>query len=172
MVKEKLLAVRKQIKSRKPSFRRSQVNQFAKLRNNDAWRKPKGMGNKIRRNRRGQPSMPTVGYGSPSEVRGLGPLGLKEVIVSNLNDLKNINVKEEIIVISRRVGSKKKLELLKEIKSKKLSVANVKNIDDAIKALTKEKTQVKKSEPKKAGTEKKVESKKESKTDKKEANKK
>ena len=109
MVKEKLLAVRKQVKSRKPTFRRSQVNQFAKLKNNDAWRKPKGMGNKIRRNRRGQPLMPTVGYGSPAKVRGLGFSGLNEVIVSNITDLSKVNAKEDIVVISRTMGAKKKL---------------------------------------------------------------
>ena len=160
MTKEKLLAVRKQVKTRKPKFRRSQANQFAKLRNTDTWRKPKGMGNKIRRGRRGQPSMPTVGYGSPAEVRGLGFSGLNEVIVSNVSDLDKIT-KDDIVVISRTLGAKKKLEVLNAIKSKNLKVANVKDIDKEIKSLTKEKKEVKKESSKKTATSKKEDKSKE-----------
>ena len=156
MTKEKLLAVRKQVKSRKPTFRRSQVNQFAKLRNTDNWRKPKGMGNKIRRGRKGQPGMPTVGYGSPAKVRGLGFSGLNEVIVSNTADLSKINAKEDIVVISRTIGAKKKLEVLNTIKSKKFQVANVKDIDKEIKSLTKVKKVVKKDTAKKETSKKSV----------------
>ena len=69
MVEKKLLQVRAQVKSRKPTYVRVQSNQFAKLKNKGAsWRKPKGMGNKVRRGRRGQASMPQVGYGSPKSV--------------------------------------------------------------------------------------------------------
>ncbi len=141
MAETKLLAVRKQIKSRKPTFRRSQVNQFAKLRNTNNWRKPKGMGNKIRRGRRGQPASPTCGFGSPVAVRGLNKDGFKEVIVNNIVELTNIDSKTEIAVISRTVGGKKKLAILNEAKAKKVSVANVKDIEIAIKALTKGKVE-------------------------------
>ena len=142
MTKEKLLAVRKEVKSSKPKFKRAQVNQFAKLKNTDAWRKPKGMGNKIRRRRRGLPKMPSVGYGSPSKVRGLNKNGLEEFIVSSVSDLEVENLKDKVIVISRTLGARKKLELLKVIKQKKLNIANVKSIDDEIKNLTKIKKKV------------------------------
>ena len=142
MTREKLLVVRKEVKSRKPKFKRAQVNQFAKLKNTDAWRKPKGMGNKIRRRRRGLPKMPSVGYGSPSKVRGLNKKGLEEVIVTKISDLENKNLKEKVIVISRTLGARKRLELLKIIKQKKFDVANVKDIDSEIKNLTKKKKKV------------------------------
>lgn len=145
MTKVKLLEARKQTKSRKPTFKRVQSNQFAKLRNKgNSWRKPKGMGNKVRRNRRGQASMPTVGYGSPKEVRGLNRAGYKEVIVSNLADLSKVDVKDSAVVISATVGAKKKLAILEEAKKLKLVVSNFKDIDAKIKELTKTKKAPKK----------------------------
>lgn len=154
MTIEKLVKVRNQLKSRKPKFKRPQTNQFAKLKNSNKWRKPKGMGNKVRRRRRGLSKMPTVGYGSPSLVRHLNKEGFREVIINNIADLANIKSKEDIAKISSNVGGKKKLEILSEIKKKNLSVSNVKDIDKKIKELTKQK---------KVKTEKKVETKTESK---------
>jgi len=161
MVEKKLLEVRSQIKSRKPTYKRVQANQFAKLKNKGAsWRKPKGMGNKVRRGRRGQPSMPEVGFGSPKSIRGLNKDGFKEVIVSNVADLAKINTKEEVAVISRTVGSRKKVEILAEAKKLKLTVSNVKDVDETIKSLTKEKKVEKKTEAPAKKTTKKEEAKK------------
>lgn len=159
---KKLLAVRKQIKSRKPTFKRSQVNQFAKLKNTNAWRKPKGMGNKLRRGRRGQPMSPTCGFGSPVAIRGFNKAGFKEVIVNNVAELVNIDTKLEVAVISATVGGKKKLAILEKAKADKISISNVKDIDVQIKALTKTKkvTETKKVETKKIETKKKEETKK------------
>jgi len=150
MTREELIKIRSQLKSRKPKFKRPQTNQFAKLKNSDKWRKPKGMGNKVRRRRRGHIKMPSVGYGSPSLVRNLNKEGFKEVIINNLSDLQNITSKEEIAIIGSTVGAKKKLTILTEIKKKNMSVGNVKDIDKKIKELTK---------VKKVKTEKKVETK-------------
>lgn len=137
------LKVRAQAKKRKPTFKRSQTNQFAKLAKG-GYRKPKGMGNKMRRTRRGHLRLPTVGYGSPREVKGLNREGFREIMVNNVSDLSKVNAKTDAVVISSTVGGKKKLEILAEIKKLKLIVANVKDIDATIKSLTKEK-KVKKS---------------------------
>lgn len=137
MNKENLLKTRIKIKSRKPTFKRFQSHQFAKLRKDDKWRMPKGMGNKVRRNRRGKPSMPTVGFGSPKAVRGLNRLGFVEVIVSNVADLAKVNQKEDTVVIASSVGKKKRLAILNEAKKLKLNVSNIKDIDTKIKSLTK-----------------------------------
>lgn len=156
MTKE-LLSVRKQTKSTKPTFKGRQAHQFAKLRNRDAWRRPRGMGNKVRRQRRGQGAMPSVGYGAPRAIRGTNRDGLREVIISNIADLAKIDTKSEVVVISRTVGGRKKIDILAEVKKLKLSVSNVKNIEDTVKSLTK----VKKEVAKKVAPAKKVESKKE-----------
>jgi len=156
MTSEKL-AVRSAIKKRKPTFiRRQGIRQFSKLKKS-GWRAPKGMGNKQRRGRKGQPIKPTTGFGSPKEVRGLNRNGLLEVLVFNVADLENIS-KGQIAVIGSTVGAKKKLEILNFAKSKKLLISNVKDIDAEIKNLTKVKKTPAKKETKKV--EKKAENKK------------
>lgn len=127
MAKE-LLAVRKQVKSRKPTFKRVQSNQFAKLRNDQKWRRPKGMGNKDRRNRRGHIGMLKVGYGSPKTIRGTNKNGFKEVLVSKVADLDSINSKEQIAVISSTVGTRKRADIQKAADSKKITIGNAKKI--------------------------------------------
>lgn len=137
MSQDKLLEARKQSKLRKPTFKRVQSNQFPKLRNQgNTWRKPKGMGNKVRRQRRGQPKMPTVGYGAPKQIRGLNRLGLNEIIVSNVSDLSKIT-KTDTVVISSTVGAKKKITILEEVKKAKLNISYIYDIDAKIKELTK-----------------------------------
>lgn len=152
-----LLKVRKQIKKRKPTFRRQQSNQFAKFKNDDAWRRPKGLQSKMRLKRKGHRKMPTIGFKSPKAVRGLNAAGLEEVIVLNVEGLNSIDKNTQIAVIGRTVGARKKIAILEAAKSAKLAIANVKDIDATIKKLTKA--------PKKA--EKKVEKKTDKKADKK-----
>lgn len=127
MAKE-LLAVRKEVKSRKPTYKRIQSNQFAKLRNNQKWRRPKGMGNKDRRNRKGHIGMLKVGYGSPKAIKGTNRHGFKEVLVSNVTDLEKISSKEEVAVISATVGVRKRIEIEKLAQEKKITVANLKKV--------------------------------------------
>lgn len=165
MTKEKLLNVRKQIKSRKPTYKRVQAHQFAKLRNDEKWRFPKGMGNKVRRNRRGKPSIPTVGFGSPKVVRGLNRAGFAEVVVFNVADVAKVNPKEDAIVIAKSVGGKKTIAILEEAKKLKLNVSNVKDLDVKIKALTKEKKEKVIKKVSKADKKKVVEKKTETKTE-------
>lgn len=159
------LKIRAQAKKRKPQFKSAQSHQFPKL-NDGRWRRPKGMGHKVRRNRRGKPSMPTVGYGSPNEVRGLNRAGMKEVIVNKVADLANIDTKTQVATLSATIGAKKRVDILNEAKKNNIGVSNYKNIDDALKSLTKDKKAKveKKAEPAKkeeAKSEKKAESKKE-----------
>lgn len=134
---EDKLKIRKQLKKSKPSFKRSQTNQFAKFKK-DGWRKPKGMGNKLRRGRRGHQKSPTLGYGSPRDVKGLNHKGQLEITVKSLKDLESITKKEEVVLISSTVGKKKRLEILAEVKKKGISVSNIKDVDAAIKSYTKE----------------------------------
>lgn len=160
---EELLKVRSLVKKRKPTYRRQQSNQFAKFKNDAKWRKPKGHQSKIRLRRRGHQGMPEVGYGSPKAVRGLNKEGLREVIVKNVADLKNIQ-SGDIAVIGGTVGGRKRLDILTESKKLKVNFANVKDIDATIKSLTKapkKKEATKKVEEKKAETTKKSEDKKE-----------
>ena len=157
MVDKKLLEARSQVKSRKPTFRRQQINQFAKFKNDDAWRRPRGVQSKMRLGRRGHRAMPSVGYKSPKSVRGLDRNGMLEVVVKNIADLKKVDTKTQIAVIGGTVGAKKKIDILNEAKKMKLSFSNVKNIDKKLGELTKVKKAVKKVDKK---VEKKADAKK------------
>lgn len=146
MNNQKLLKVRSLIKKRKPLYKRVQKNQFAKFRE-DKWRRPKGKGNKDRRNRKGHVGMLKIGYGSPKEVKYLNRFGLKEIIVKNILEIEKIDFKSQIPIISRTLGGKKKLELLKYAKQKKLNFGNISNIEKSIIKLTPKKREKKKFKP-------------------------
>lgn len=158
---EKLLKFRSEVKKRKPTFRRQQSNQFAKFKNDDRWRRPKGYQSKMRLKEAGHRRMPATGYKSPRLVRGLNRDGFKEVLVYNVADLMKIDSKTEIAIIARTVGGRKSLDILNKAKELNMSFGNVFGIDKRISELTK--TPKKKVEKKTEAvkTEKKAEPKKE-----------
>ena len=120
-----LLQVRKQVKARKPKFIRQQGNHLTSLSKN--WRAPKGVHSKIRRKRRGKMKQPSTGYGSPKKVMHFHPSGLKPIRITNSNQLNNVT-KEHGLIISRTLGKRKKLALLKEVEERKLPVLNIRDI--------------------------------------------
>ncbi len=127
-----LLEIRKDLKERKPEFIRQDNPKRMKL--NYKWRKPKGIHSKIRHHFKGRRKMPSPGYKSPMEVRGLHSSGLKIVRVSSLEDISKIKSGAEGIIISKSVGSKKRLGLLKKAKELNISILNL-NADEHIKKI-------------------------------------
>jgi large subunit ribosomal protein L32e len=122
--KERLLEIRKKIKKKKPSFKRQEWFRMKRL--GTKWRKPRGEHSKLRRHIKARGALPTVGYRSPSKVRGLNREGLREVIVRNIKDMEKINKKEEIAIIASTVGKKKRLELLEYAHKNNIKVGNQK----------------------------------------------
>lgn len=86
------------------------------------WRKPKGRDNKMREKRKSYPKTVSIGYKSPKSEHGKID-GLVPILVSNLLDLKKAG-KENSIIISSRVGAKKKLSILKEASNQKIKILN------------------------------------------------
>lgn len=149
------LEIRTAIKKRKPTYRRRQSNQFAKLAKNDVWRRPKGMGNKSRRNRRGHIGMLKIGYGSPREVRGANRDGLFEVVIANIAQLRQVDTKTQVPIVSTTVGNKKKLDILEFALKEKISIGNVKDISAKIEEIkSKKKSEDSKDTKKKSDTKK------------------
>ena len=116
------LKVRKTVKTAKPTFRRQEGYRHAKLK--DSWRKPKGRHSKLRLREKARGKVVAIGFGSPSDVRGLNRQGYREVIVSSMADMEAIKPKEEMAVISSSVGKKKRTELVNLATKKKIHVAN------------------------------------------------
>jgi large subunit ribosomal protein L32e len=148
---KKLLELRNKMKKKKPNFLRQEAHKKKRLANN--WRRAKGRDSKMRRKLRGYRKSPSVGYCSPRKVKGLTREGLKERIVETINDLKSIS-KNEIIILSKRLGLKKKVLLLKEIEKLGLKVGNVEDIKNFLK-VTEEKLKKKKEESRKREEKKK-----------------
>ncbi len=87
------------------------------------WRKPRGIHNKLRHHKKGKGIIPSVGFGSPKEIRGLHPSGFKEILVTNLTQLTKVDPKKEAVRFAK-IGKKKKGEMLKKAKELKLKVLN------------------------------------------------
>lgn len=64
-----------------------------------------------------------TGYKAPKSVRGIHPSGYKEVLVSNLNDLKKVDKKTQAIRI-RKIGMKKKNTLVDEATKLGIKIIN------------------------------------------------
>ncbi len=155
-------------KRKKPGFTRQQS---LKSKLKPKWRRPRGLHSKLRLRKKGHSKVPKIGYGSPKE--GLSP-EFETTIIYNLKDLENINPKSQAVLIAGSVGKKKKIELLKKIKTLKINVLNVKDIDSFLKKVeedilkrkesklkTEEKKKKAKQEAEKKAKEKKKEEKKE-----------
>ncbi len=118
------VSLRRSLKAKKPRFLRQDGHK--KVRLGKKWRKPKGLQNKMRLHKRGYRRSVSAGYKSPRKSRGLDRSGLKIVYVHSAGDLKNITP-EHGIVISAGVGIKKRLEIIKQATSMKITIINIKD---------------------------------------------
>ena len=113
---------RRQLTKRKPEFKRHETCKRKML--SDSWRRPKGDKNARRLRKRGKGPLVSIGYGTPSEVRGLNSKGLKEVRAFNVEGARKLDPKTDMLVIGGTVGRKKRMEMLKAAEEMKLRVAN------------------------------------------------
>jgi large subunit ribosomal protein L32e len=131
MAEEKLIQLRKKIKAKKPNFVRQDSHKQAEVKKN--WRKPKGLQSKMRLRKKGYRKSVAVGYGSPKKVYGLHPKGLQSIIIKSIKEIENIDPKTQGIIISKTLGQKKKVELIKKAKEKAITILNVKDADKFLK---------------------------------------
>lgn len=117
------------LKKEKPSFIRYKSKNIKKL--SKSWRRPRGMHNKVRLRIKGHIKAPSIGYGNKSQLKGLYKGQVKYKLVTSLNDLKNLDAKA--IIISNKIGLKKKIQLLNEIKKLDIKILNIKDIDSYLK---------------------------------------
>lgn len=116
-------AVKKRKVSKKvPEFKSHNVNQRNRLKNK-SWRKPKGLHSKIRKRKKYRQHLVEPGFGIPKKLKFFHPSGFKEVLVSNLNELRDVD-KSFIVRVKKTVGIKKRLMLLEEAKKLGLKIIN------------------------------------------------
>ncbi len=121
---EKLLKLRRRLKSKKPVFLRHLWWKKPKFKNNPKWRKPKGTDNKMRLKRKGYPPIVEAGYRGPRLVRGLHPSGLRPVVIHTPGELEGLDPDTTIIYIGGSVGLRKRIQIMKLAVEKGFKVAN------------------------------------------------
>ena len=117
------LEIRYQVSDNRPKFIRPESWRYKRLETN--WRKPKGIDNHQRKQKsRGRPGLVKIGYGTPTIAKGLHPSGYTDNLVHSINDLENLNPKQDGVRFGHSVGTKKRNELMKVILEKKFKIFN------------------------------------------------
>ncbi|HPH34024.1 MAG TPA: 50S ribosomal protein L32e [Methanoregulaceae archaeon] len=116
-----------QVRSEKSaSFKRDGAGKKKQL--SESWRMPRGLHSKKRRQKKAKGPLPTPGYGSPIEVRGMHPSGYREVRVFTPGDLAGLNPEEDAVRIGGTVGNKKRLLIQDQAVAAGLKVLNARDI--------------------------------------------
>lgn len=112
------------VKKRTKPFKRHQSDRYHGVK--EAWRKPKGIDNRVRRRFKGQLPMPSIGYGSNKKTRHQMPNGLRKFLVNNANevDLLLMHNKTYAAEIAHGVSSRKRIEILERAKVLGVKVTN------------------------------------------------
>jgi large subunit ribosomal protein L32e len=112
------------IDKKKPKFLRRGTKKLLKLgkrrKKKQKWRRARGRHNKIRKKEKSYAREPAVGYGTPKKIKGTIK-GLKPLLIKNMDGLKKANEKN-IIILSRQLGKKKRIEIMKKIEERKLKI--------------------------------------------------
>lgn len=89
------------------------------------WRAAVGRHSKIRKNRFGYTKSPRIGFKSPKSESGKinGKIPMR---ITNMSELSNAN-KDNILIIARVVGARKRIEMIKKANEMKIEILNVKS---------------------------------------------
>ena len=108
------------------SFKRDGYGKKRQL--SDSWRKPRGLHNKQRKQKKAKGALPKPGFGSPVAVRGMHPSGFFEVLVSTAKELEGLDPKTQAVRISATVGDKKRVALQEAALAAGLKVLNARTV--------------------------------------------
>ncbi len=123
MVEEKKRLIRARI-AKKARFRRDGFGKKPQIA--DSWRKPRGLHNKQRRQKKAKGALPTPGYGSPVAVRSMHPSGYFEVRVFSPDELEGLDPSVSAVRIGATVGGRKRAVIQDKAISAGLKVLNPK----------------------------------------------
>jgi large subunit ribosomal protein L32e len=98
-------------------FKRYQRFKHKKLK--DAWRKPRGLHNKVKDQIRGHAPKVSIGFGTQK-------INQNKIVVSTVAELDlAAKSKGAVILLSSKIGTKRKVELIKHAEKMKLTLSNV-----------------------------------------------
>ncbi len=101
-------------------FRRLEYFRYKKL--GEKWRRPRGKHNKVRKYIGGKLPRPLIGF--KKKVRGLHPSGYRDVLVSNMSELENIDRDTQAVRISAKIGGRKRGPMLEKAMKLNLKILN------------------------------------------------
>ena len=87
------------------------------------WRAANGRHNKIRKNRFGYTKSPRIGFKSPNDEAGKID-GKMPLLIREYKDFSKAS-KENVLIISKRIGAKKKIEFIKKANEMQIAILNV-----------------------------------------------
>lgn len=119
----RLLRIRQRLKKRRPEFKRQESWKYKRL--SEAWRRPKGIDNKVKKKKKGFIKMPGVGYRSPAKVRGYHPTGRVEALVENVEQLSKLEAEKTIVRLSSKLGMRKKTDIIQKAQELGFRIANL-----------------------------------------------
>jgi len=113
----------KKLRQRVPKFRRQEAHTRKRL-SKSGWRSPRGAQSKLRRYHKSKGALVRVGYRIPRIYRNLIH-GKEPIRVENVSMLKGLDKEKYIVIVSAKVGMKKKLDVVKEAVKLGLEIQNV-----------------------------------------------
>jgi large subunit ribosomal protein L32e len=116
-----LLNIRRIQKAKKPKFRRQESWRYKRV--HPSWKQPRGIDSKMRLKLGGRPKSVEVGYRAPRLIRGSNSCGNFEKLVSNVDDLNNVD-SNEVVRISGKVGRRKRISIIEKARQLNLYVMN------------------------------------------------
>ncbi len=112
-----------------------------------AWRRPRGIHNKLRLCKGGQGLTPKIGYGSGKDkglINGFSP-----VLIHTLKELTTFDIKKNVGIIASSLGMKKKITIVKKAQEIHIQLLNIKDYDEFLSKVEEMKTQKNKKREKK-----------------------
>jgi len=121
-INKESLELRRKISQHRPNFVRQESWRYVRLSTN--WRKPKGIDNHQRKQKKGWPVLVKIGYGGPKIAKGLHPSGYTDNLVYNLRDLEKLDPKTDGVRFGHGVGRRKRLEIIAKANEMNFKVFN------------------------------------------------
>ena len=108
------------------SFKRDGFGKKSQI--SSSWRKPRGLHNKQRKQKKAKGNLPKPGFGSPIAVRSMHPSGFFEVLVHTVDDLEGLDPKVQAVRIASTVGNRKRMAIQDKAITAGLRVLNAKAV--------------------------------------------
>ncbi|MFW5746560.1 MAG: eL32 family ribosomal protein [Nanoarchaeota archaeon] len=149
---------RKEVKARKPSFSRHEAGQ--KKRIGSSWRRPKGRQNKLRLGVKGYKAPVSKGYRMPRSLRNKDTVsGLEQCHITSMADVETVDPKTMGAIVSRAIGMRKKIEIIKKLQEKKVKILNIADVESYMKSFEEERSAAKQKKQARESKKKKAEEK-------------